>query len=150
MEHLGRESAPTEPAPIPKATCRTKRFRTALDQPTLLRPPVSEPERCGSLSPVPAFQPRWLALRGSPVTDLRVHNEAASGQTLNDLANLIVRPVGIPFDQLRSCSAYGTVEHGEMNGASLLPKDGKHDIVPALRFCSSPFLGCVRWHRVVG
>ena len=45
MEHLGRETAPTEPAPIPKATRRTKRFRTALDQPTLLRPPVSEPRR---------------------------------------------------------------------------------------------------------
>jgi hypothetical protein len=61
---------------------------------------------------------RWLALRGSPETDLRVHNEATSGQSLNDLANLVVRPVGIPFDQLRSCSAYGTVEHGEMDGPS--------------------------------
>ena len=144
MEHLGRESAPTEPAPLPKATCRTKRFRTALDQPTLLRPPVSEPERCGSLLPVPAFQLRWLALRGSPVTGLRVHSEATCGQALNDLANLIVRPVGISLDQLRSCLAYGTVEHGEMNGASLLPEDGKYDIVPVPRFCSSLLLGGVR------
>ena len=144
MEHLGHEMAPTEPAPIPKATCRTKRSRTALDQPTLLRPPVSEPERWGSLSLVPAFQPRGLALRGSPVTDLRVHSQAAGGQALHDLANLVVRPVGIPLDQLRSCSAYGTVEHGEMDGASLLPEDGKHDIVPALRFCRSLLLGGVR------
>ena len=144
MEHLGREIAPTEPTPIPKAPSRTKRSRTALDQPTLPRLPVSESRRCGSLLPVPAFQQRWLAARGSPETDPRVHNEAASGQTLNDLANLVVRPVGIPFDQFRSCSAYGAVKHGEMDRSVLLPENGKHDIVPAFRFCRSLLVGCVR------
>ena len=102
MEHLEYETTSAERAPIPMAPSRTKQFRAALDQPTLLRPPVSDPTRGGSLVPVPTFQPRWLALRGSPVTDLRVHSEAASGQALNNLANFVVRPVWIPFDQFRS------------------------------------------------
>jgi len=61
-----------------------------------------------------------------------MHNEATSGQTLDDLANLVIRPVGISLDQLRSCLAYDTVEHGEMDRSVLLPENGKHDIVPAL------------------
>ena len=144
MEHLGREIAPTEPTPIPKAPSRTKRSRTALDQPTLPHLPVSDPRRCGSLLPVPAFQQRWLAARGSPETDPRVHNEAAGGQSLNDLANLGVRPVWVSLDQVGGCSAYGAVEHREMDRSILLPKNGKHDFVPALRFCRSILVGGVR------
>ena len=94
--------------------------------------------------PAPAFQLRWLALRGSPETDLRVHSEATGAQALNDLTNLIVSPVGVPFDQLRCCSAYGTVEHGKMDRSVLLPKNGKHDIVPAFRFCRSLLVGGIR------
>ena len=66
LEHLGRETSPTDNAPIPMAPGRAKQSRAALDQPTLHRRPVSEPIRFRPPWPFTALTKRGLFPRGLP------------------------------------------------------------------------------------
>ena len=130
MEHLGREIAPTEPTPIPKAPSRTTRLRAALDQPTLLHRPVSAPVRVGSPRLSPVFTKRESFSRSLPDSLSNMDDQPKTRQPLDDLANLGIGVLRVAVDQMWGGSADLAVEGLKSDGALVFTENREHSDVP--------------------
>lgn len=106
------------------------RSRTALDQPTRLRPPVSEPVRFEMPQLITALTEHGSIPRGLPDSFSHVVRQSLASQPLHDLPDLVVGEVRIAGDEFRSQDTHFRVENAERNRPSERLERGKHGRVP--------------------